>query len=452
MAKTANITEGSIIKPLLYFFFPILIGTFFQQLYNTVDALIVGNFLGKEALAAVGGTTSTYLNLFVGFFVGLSSGVTVLISQLFGSRSYARITHTVHTALALSLLFGVLLSVAGIATAKASLLFLNVPPEILDLSLEYIYIYFIGLFLMLVYNMGCAILRAVGDSKHPLYFLIVSCGVNIVLDIVFVYCFGWGVAGAAIATVIAQAAAAALVVLSLYQSEDALCFRFRQLRLDVPIVKSIFRVGFPAAVESILYTVSNLVIAAKVNDFGVDVIAANTSYGKIDAIFFMVLQAFGIAITTFVGQNYGAGRLDRVKKGIDRWLGLAVLVAFFLSAVICLFARPLLSIFNGDEAVITAGVAIIWCIVPFWFTYVPIELISGGLRGLGNTLIPTIITAVGIIGFRCVWLLLLPISSLQMVFSVYPLTWALTSAAFLIYYYSGAYRRHTMKLPQAKER
>ena len=317
MAKTANITEGSIVKPLFYFFFPILLGTFFQQLYNTVDALIVGNFLGKEALAAVGGTTSTYLNLFVGFFVGLSSGTTVLISQYFGSRNYEHISRTVHTSIALSVVIGVLLSIAGFFSARASLIFLNVPAEILDLSLNYIYIYFIGLFLMLIYNMGCAILRAVGDSKHPLYFLIASCFVNIVLDILFVYVFGWGVRGAAIATVLAQAAAAALVMLSLFQSDDALHFSFHDLCIDFKITKDIFKIGFPAAIESVLYTISNLIIAAKINDFGVDVIAANTAYGKIDAIYWMILQAFGISITTFVGQNFGARKFDRVKKGIN---------------------------------------------------------------------------------------------------------------------------------------
>ena len=337
MARSANITEGSIIKPLLYFFFPILLGTFFQQLYNTVDALIVGNFLGKEALAAVGGTTSTYLNLFVGFFVGLSSGVTVLISQYYGSNNYEKISKTVHTAITLAIVIGIFLSIVGIMTARSSLIFLNVPYQILDMSLDYINIYFVGLFVMLVYNMGCAILRAVGDSKHPLYFLIVSCIINIILDILFVYNFNMGVKGAAIATVIAQVAAAALVIMSLHRSEDALRFRFKELHLDLSIAKNIFLIGFPAAVESVLYTISNLVIATKINDFGVDVIAANTAYGKIDAIFWMTLQAFSISITTFVGQNFGAGRLDRVKKGINRWFGISMLTSVIFSILMCVF-------------------------------------------------------------------------------------------------------------------
>ncbi len=446
MSKSANITQGSIIRPLLYFFFPILLGTFFQQLYNTVDALIVGNFLGKEALAAVGGTTSTYLNLYIGFFVGLSSGTTVLISQYYGSQNFRQISRTVHNSIALSLLMGVLLTVLGIFSTRSALIFLHVPDEILELSLNYIYIYFSGLCFMLIYNMGCAILRAVGDSKHPLYFLIASCFVNIILDILFVYVFQWGIAGAAIATVIAQGVAAFLVLFSLYQSQDALRFRFQDLCLDLHNTKDIFKIGIPAAIESILYTFSNLIIAAKINEFGVNVIAANTAYGKIDAIYWMILQAFGISITTFVGQNFGAKKMDRVKKGINWWMGTALGISIALSLLMCLFAPLLLRLFNNDPDVIAVGKQIIIWIVPFWITYVPIGLVSGGLRGMGNTMIPTLITAVGIIGLRSLWILLLPNLSLFAVFMVYPITWIVTSSVFLIYYYSGLYKKHTIKI------
>lgn len=446
MSKSANITQGSIIRPLLYFFFPILLGTFFQQLYNTVDALIVGNYLGKEALAAVGGTTSTYLNLYIGFFVGLSSGTTVLISQYYGSQNYRQISRTVHNSIALSLLMGVLLTVLGIFSTRNALIFLRVPDEILELSLNYIYIYFSGLCFMLIYNMGCAILRAVGDSKHPLYFLIASCFVNILLDILFVYVFQWGIAGAAIATVIAQGVAAFLVLFSLYQSQDALRFRLHDLCLDLHNTKDIFKIGIPAAIESILYTFSNLIIAAKINEFGVNVIAANTAYGKIDAIYWMILQAFGISITTFVGQNFGAKKMDRVKRGINWWMGTALGISILLSLLMCLFAPLLLRLFNNDPDVIAVGKQIIIWIVPFWITYVPIGLVSGGLRGMGNTLIPTLITAVGIIGLRSLWILLIPNLSLFAVFMVYPITWIVTSAVFLIYYYSGLYKKHTIKM------
>ena len=446
MTISNNITQGSIIKPLLWFFFPILIGTFFQQLYNTVDALIVGNFLGKEALAAVGGTTSTYLNLYIGFFVGLSAGATVLISQYFGSNDHKAINKTVHTAITLAVVLGIILTIVGMFTARSSLLLLNVPLEILDLSLEYIYVYFIGMTIVLIYNMGCAILRAVGDSKRPLYFLIVSCIVNIILDILFVYIFNMGVMGAAIATVIAQLVSTILVILALMKSEGPLHFSFRQLTFDLSIVKDIIKIGLPAAIESVLYSLSNLLIAWRINDFGVDVIAANTAYGKIDAIFWMALQAFNISITTFVGQNYGAQKMDRVKKGINRWLLLALGVSLSLSLIMCLFAPNLLSIFNYDAEVIKIGQNIIMWIAPFWFTYVPVEIIAGGLRGMGNTLIPTIITALGIILVRLAWILFMNDLSLGMVFSIYPISWSITSVVFMIYYYSGLYKRHVRVL------
>ena len=446
MTISNNITQGSIIKPLLWFFFPILIGTFFQQLYNTVDALIVGNFLGKEALAAVGGTTSTYLNLYIGFFVGLSAGATVLISQYFGSNDHKAINKTVHTAITLAVVLGIILTIVGMFTARSSLLLLNVPLEILDLSLEYIYVYFIGMTIVLIYNMGCAILRAVGDSKRPLYFLIVSCIVNIILDILFVYIFNMGVMGAAIATVIAQLVSTILVILALMKSEGPLHFSFRQLTFDLSIVKDIIKIGLPAAIESVLYSLSNLLIAWRINDFGVDVIAANTAYGKIDAIFWMALQAFNISITTFVGQNYGAQKMDRVKKGINRWLLLALGVSLSLSLIMCLFAPNLLSIFNSDAEVIKIGQNIIMWIAPFWFTYVPVEIIAGGLRGMGNTLIPTIITALGIILVRLAWILFMNDLSLGMVFSIYPISWSITSVVFMIYYYSGLYKRHVRVL------
>ena len=221
MSSKSSITEGSIIKPLLFFFFPILFGTFFQQLYNTVDALVIGNFLGKEALAAVGGTTGVYLNLFVGFFTGLGSGATVLVSQFFGMNNYNRISRTVHTSITISIVFGILLTFLIFTTSKTALTILGVPLEILDMSMEYIEICSIGLVSMMLYNMGCSILRAVGDSKHPLYFLIVSCIVNIVLDILFVYKFSMGVKGVALATIIAQSVSAILVILSLIKRDDA---------------------------------------------------------------------------------------------------------------------------------------------------------------------------------------------------------------------------------------
>ncbi len=440
--KQYNITEGPIIRPLLFFFFPILFGTFFQQLYNTVDALIVGNILGKEALAAVGGTTSVYLNIFVGFFVGLSAGATVLISQYYGSSEYKHIQKTVHTSFGLGIIIGIGLTIVGFLTAKQSLIFLGVPKEILNISLEYIYIYFIGFTFLLIYNMGCSILRAIGDSKRPLYYLIISCIINIILDVLFIGYFKMGISGAAYATIISEAVSAVLVILSLMLSETCVHLDIKQIKLDLPIAKQIIRIGLPTGIQSMLYTVSNLVITTRINALGVDVIAANTAFGKIDILFWMVNQALGIAITTFVGQNFGAKKYDRVKKGVNHWLIFGIAVSIFMSIIFILFAPNFIRIFNQDLNVIKIGIHLLFLLAPFWFTYIPVEILSGALRGLGDTTIPTIITAVGIVIVRCVWLFIFDSYTLDLIMWIYPITWILTSFAFIIYYYCGLYKRN----------
>ncbi len=440
--KQYNITEGPIIRPLLFFFFPILFGTFFQQLYNTVDALIVGNILGKEALAAVGGTTSVYLNIFVGFFVGLSAGATVLISQYYGSSEYEHIQKTVHTSFGLGIIIGIGLTIVGFLTAKQSLIFLGVPKEILNISLEYIYIYFIGFTFLLIYNMGCSILRAIGDSKRPLYYLIISCIINIILDVLFIGYFKMGISGAAYATIISEAVSAVLVILSLMLSETCVHLDIKQIKLDLPIAKQIIRIGLPTGIQSMLYTVSNLVITTRINALGVDVIAANTAFGKIDILFWMVNQALGIAITTFVGQNFGAKKYDRVKKGVNHWLIFGIAVSIFMSIIFILFAPNFIRIFNQDLNVIKIGIHLLFLLAPFWCTYIPVEILSGALRGLGDTTIPTIITAVGIVIVRCVWLFIFDSYTLDLIMWIYPITWILTSFAFIIYYYCGLYKRN----------
>lgn len=440
--RNSNITEGPIIRPLLYFFFPILCGSFFQQLYNTVDALIVGNVLGKEALAAVGGITSTYLNVYVGFFVGLSAGTTVLISQFYGSRDYSKISKTVHTSMGIAIAFGLFLTIVGSLTARDSLIFLKQPQALLNISLEYIYVYFLGLIFLLVYNMGCSILRAAGDSKRPLYFLIVGMVINIILDIVFVKFLAMGIKGAALATVIAQFASAALIVLSLMNSEGPLKFEFKKICIDLEITKKICIVGLPAALESLLYAASNLLIGTKVNDFGIDVIAANTAYGKIDAIYWMTLQAFNISITTFVGQNFGAKRMDRVKKSINYWLMIAIGFSLLFSFVVCMWSPYLLTMFNQDPNVIKIGTDLIYWISPYWFCYAPIAIISGSLVGMGNAYIPTIISGIGLVGVRILWVLFMPNLTVHKLFVIYPISWAAISIIFLFYYYSGIYKHH----------
>ena len=322
--KENAITEGVIWKQILLFFFPILLGTFFQQLYNAADALIVGRFVGKEALSAVGGGTGTVINLLVGFFVGLASGATVIISQYYGAKREEMVGYAVHTAMAFSLVGGLVMTVCGLLAAPGILRAMDTPADVLEPATLYIRIYFLGMVGNLVYNVGAGILRAVGDSRRPLYFLIASCLANIVLDVLLVVVLRMGVAGAALATILSQMFSALLVVLVLMRTEDMHRLEIKKISFDGRMFKRIIRIGFPAGLQSVMYSLSNIIIQTAINGEGTDTVAAWTVYGKLDVVFWMIISAFGIAITTFVGQNYGAGKIDRVRKGIRSCLGMTL--------------------------------------------------------------------------------------------------------------------------------
>lgn len=450
-----GITEGVIWKQLLIFFFPILFGTFFQQLYNTVDAVIVGRFVGKEALAAVGGSTGTLINLLVGFFVGLSSGATVIISQFYGGGREKRVSEAVHTAIAFSLACGVGLMVIGIAASPIALRAMGTPDDIMQYSLSYIRIYFLGIIPNLVYNMGAGILRAIGDSKRPLYYLMASCFTNIVLDLVLVVWLRLDVRGAAIATIVSQLVSAVLVVLQLLRTKDSYRLVIRKIRLNLFIVMRIVRIGLPAGLQSVMYSASNIIIQSSVNSLGTDTVAAWTAYSKIDSVYWMIISALGISITTFVGQNYGAGKLDRVKRGIYVCLGLSFLITAILSVTLYLGGGYIYLMFTADAAVIAKGMEILHFLVPAFATYVCIEVLSGALRGTGDCWIPMIMTAVGVCALRVLWILVaVPLKPdiLTVVFS-YPLTWSITSILFLVYFYCfSSLKKFNVPLPRLRRR
>ena len=450
-----GITEGVIWKQLLIFFFPILFGTFFQQLYNTVDAVIVGRFVGKEALAAVGGSTGTLINLLVGFFVGLSSGATVIISQFYGGGREKRVSEAVHTAIAFSLACGVGLMVIGIAASPIALRAMGTPDDIMQYSLSYIRIYFLGIIPNLVYNMGAGILRAIGDSKRPLYYLMASCFTNIVLDLVLVVWLRLDVRGAAIATIVSQLVSAVLVVLQLLRTKDSYRLVIRKIRLNLFMVMRIVRIGLPAGLQSVMYSASNIIIQSSVNSLGTDTVAAWTAYSKIDSVYWMIISALGISITTFVGQNYGAGKLDRVKRGIYVCLGLSFLITAILSVTLYLGGGYIYLMFTADAAVIAKGMENLHFLVPAFATYVCIEVLSGALRGTGDCWIPMIMTAVGVCALRVLWILVaVPLKPdiLTVVFS-YPLTWSITSILFLVYFYCfSSLKKFNVPLPRLRRR
>lgn len=431
-----QITEGVIWKQLLLFFFPILFGTFFQQLYNAADAIIVGRFVGKEALSAVGGGTGTLIQLLVGFFVGLSGGASVVISQYYGAKREEMVQYAVHTSIAFSILVGLLMMIGGIAAAPAVLRAMDTPEAVLGPSITYLQIYFVGIIGNLIYNMGSGILRAVGDSKRPLYFLIAGCLTNIALDVVLVVFCQLGVAGAALATILSQALSAVLVISVLARSKEMYRLNLRGIRIDRRMFGRIIRIGLPAGLSSVMYSSSNVLIQASINALGTDTVAAWTAYSKIDCIFWMMINAFGISVTTFVGQNFGAGRVDRVRKGIRVCVGMSILTTVLLSTLLYFFGIHFYSLFTADAAVVEIGISVLRFLVPVYITYVAIEILSGALRGVGDCWVPTIISCLGICVIRVLWVTFaVPLNNnIYMIAFSYPLTWTVTSILYILYY------------------
>ena len=431
-----RIISGVIWKQLLVFFFPIAVGSIFQQFYNTVDAIIVGRFVGKEALASVGGSAAMVCSLVLGFFTGLSAGATVTISQFFGAGDQKNLHKSLHTAYALCVMAGAVLMVGGWLVTPALLGWMKTNPEIMADSVTYLRIYFLSIIGMLIYNMGAAVMRAIGDSRRPLYYLIICCVINIVLDILLVVVFHMGVAGVAVATAIAQTVSAVLVTRSLMVDYDGLKLILREIRLDIPKLKVQLRIGMPSGLQVAMYGVSNMVIQTAVNTFGTDYVAAWAAYGKLDAIFWAICGAFGVAITTFAGQNYGAGKLDRVFKSMKVCTGMAVLACGSIMVLLMVFCRPLFAIFCEDTGVVDIGVYMLTTMMPSYILFVFIEIYSGTLRGLSDVFVPAIITMGGVLFVRVpMMVFVIPaIPDFMVILMSYPISWAVTLALFVPYF------------------
>ena len=445
--KSSNdIVSGNLWKQILTFFFPILIGTFFQQMYNTVDTIIVGNYVGTEALAAVG-ATSTVINLFIGFFIGLASGASVIISQYFGAGDRDNVSKSVHTAIALALTGGVIIMIVGFLLARPSMKLMGCPDDIIDDAVLYMNVYFAGVIGNLIYNIGTGILRAIGDSKVPLYILIVCCITNIILDLAFVLLFKWGVFGVGFATILSQLVSAVLILLRLMRTNDIYKLYIRKIRFDLGILKNIVRIGLPAGLQSVLYSFSNLLIQASINGFGTACIAAWSAIGKIDGFMWMVMNAFSVSVTTFAGQNFGARRYDRVKETNRVGFILDMGCIIVISLVIFFFRVPLLQFFTSDEEVIRIGAEFFVVFAPSYFTYVFIAIFSATIQGVGEALQPMLITCFGVCGIRIIWLFtavkIWP--SMSMVAMNYPVSWVITAVVFIIYYLRGNWLKRSIK-------
>ncbi len=422
---------------------PVLLGNWLQLAYNAADSIIAGRFIGKEALAAVGGTTGTLINLFVNLFVGVSSGTTVTIAQHFGGHNYDDVRRTVHTSILMAVVGGLCMTVLGLLVSRPLLTAMGTPADIMDHALTYLRVYFFGIVAAFLYNIGSGILRAVGDTQRPLYFLMAACLTNIFLDLILVVVFRLGVLGVALATLSSQILAAGLVIFTLMHSNQVYRLFPEELKFTPHVLRSVLKVGIPAGLQSNMYTISNMIIQSAINTFGTNTIAAWTAFGKIDGFFWMILSAYGISVTTFVGQNFGAQKYDRIRQSVRICLGLTLGTAVFCSFFLYFFCEPIFKIFTDDLLVMTEGMQMLRFLVPFYATYICIEVLSGAIRGVGDSLVPMIMTGCGVCLLRIVWVFAaLPLRhEMTTVMFSYPLTWSITSLLFVIYYLRGGWLR-----------
>lgn len=440
LKKKSDLTEGPIWKKLTLFALPLLGSSLIQQLYNTVDIFFVGNFVAdKNAMSAVG-ASSLIVSLLVGFFTGLSVGSGVVVSLFYGQKNYRKLRQAVHTSIALAVIGGIALSVIGFFASPWILGWMNTPPEIMDMAVSYIQIYFLSLLSLVLYNMGTGILRATGDSRSPLIYLAIGGILNIIFNYIFVVVFQWGVVGVAVATLITQTVPAVLVIVHLLRVKKPYRLRIKQIWIHKEMLHRIFRIGIPAGVQSIVITLSNMVVQYHINSFGPDAISAFTAYFKVELVMYLPIVAFGQAVTTFTGQNVGAGRYDRVRKGVRIGLLLGIGFTAITSSVVTIFARQAFGFLNPDSAVIECGVQVILITGPLYFIYNFLEVFSGAICGSGNSTVPMILVVANMCGLRVLLLsILAPIwHSIAAVAICYPITWVTTSLCLGIYYFKGS--------------
>ena len=439
-AKT-DLTTGTVWKRLLVFFLPIAAGTIIQQLYNAADGLIVGRFVGTNALAAVGGSSAQIINVLVGFFVAMTAGASVVIGQIYGAGRKEDLNRAIGNAVAAMGIAGIGLAAVGLVASPGLLRLLNTPDETMDGAVLYLRIYFLGVPFVMILNIESSILRALGDSFHPFLYMVIGCVMNIVLDVVFVIVFGWDIAGVAIATVLAQVVNAALLTRKLAKGTDEYRLSVRQLKLRGVYLVNMLRLGVPAGLQSAMYSISNVIIQVAVNSLGTIVVASWAMSGKTDGLFWAVTNAMGAAITSFIAQNYGAGKTDRVKQCVRQGLAMHFIITVVLSAALMLTAIPLLRILTPDEDVVQTTYTIMAYFVPYYFTWVLVEVLSAVLRGVGDAVYPVVIIGLGICLFRVIWILTVfaHFGTLLSLCLSYTVSWTITSIALVIYYRKGGW-------------
>ena len=439
--KDVDMTQGSILRHLIMFAFPLLIGNLFQQLYNTVDTWVVGNYVSNEAFSAVG-AVAPVVNMFIGTFTGLASGAGVVISQYYGAGRQDKVKESVHTAVSLTLILCIAFTFLGILITPLMLNILDLHPSCRDEATAYLTIYFSGITGLLIYNMGAGILRAIGDSRRPFYFLLVSAVLNTVLDLLFVLKFEMGVDGVALATIIAQGTSAILVVITLLTTKSCIKVTMHDLCLRWDILKKVFRVGIPAALQMTVTSFSNTFVLSYITHFDAGlavpcVTSGWTAYLKIDQVLFLPMQSTALAATTFVGQNLGAGQTARAKKGVTYSMLLAVAATLLLMIPILIWAPNIVGFLNAEPAVVEYGTLFLYWLTPFYVLCSFNQVYASALRGAGNSFAPMIMMLTSFVGFRQLYLFIMSgvCNEIIPIVMCYPIGWILCSLLTGIYYH-----------------
>ena len=433
-------TEGVIWKEILLFSIPLLLGNLFQQLYNAVDSVVVGNYIGAQALAAVG-SSAPVINLLVSFFMGLAVGAGVIISRYFGARKKEELHIAVHTSLALTFAAGLVMTLIGVLISPYVLQWVGTPSDVMESSVLYLRIYFLGILSVMVYNMGSGILRAVGDSRNPLYFLIVSSVTNIILDMLFVIVFHMGIAGVGWATLIAQTISAVLTMLLLMRTKEEYQVKLKHIRFHKHMLYEIVRLGLPSGLQNAIVSFSNVIVQSNINAFGSLAMAGCGSYTKIDGFAILPVISYSMALTTFTGQNMGAKKYDRVKQGAKTGILMSVITIVCISALLLILGPNVLAIFSSDPTVINYGLYMMHVLAPGYIFLAISHAFNGIIRGAGITTVPMIVMVTCWCGLRMAWILTsVPLfHDIGVVFMGWPLTWIASALWLFLYYRKGSW-------------
>lgn len=431
-----DMTEGNIVHHIIKFSLPLIAGLLIQELYNVVDTWVVGNYVDGEAFSAVG-SVGPILSLLFGCFAGISSGVGVVISQFFGAKDYENTSKAVHTAFLFTIILGIFFTGLGIVMVPTMLDFINMPDSAMNAANVYLTINFAGIIGSMIYNLGAGILRAVGDSNRPFYFLAISAGLNIILDLVFVIVFDMGVFGVALATITAEALSAVFVVITIMKNDSCIKFVPKKLAINWSILGKIIKVGLPAAIQLSLTAFSNIFVQSYINYFGTAAMGGWTAYSKIDNLVMIPTRAISLASTTFVGQNLGKGDVTRAKKGVSVSIGIALITVVILMTPIMIFAPHFVNFFNKDPDIISYGALFLRLLTPFYLLCCINQIHTGALRGAGNSTVPTIISLLCFVAFRQIYLFVMAnyISNTVIAIAMaYPGGWVLCTLILFIYY------------------